>query len=213
MRKLNTDGMVIVHLGEEWKHALPPCSREMTGYLENRDTLVYWFQPRGGSSASQIPALKVHGNFYHLSLRMMKCIWRNTRMRKDFRNEERGHLGGYKLRIPLPLLKEKTKTQGRFCVSPLPTRSFIDHLLHVFVFETHVIDRGGECHVRKLPCRPATRLQARLFAWSLNFSCRCRPHLYLPTQVSCPRVRRRKNGHLNSWFNSFRKIHVAKIKF
>ena len=117
MRLLNTDGMEVVHIGEPWTHEHPPCSREMTSNLENHENLVYRLQPVDGDPCTQVPALNVQGAFYRLSLRMMKCIWRHIQLKRGFRNLERGHFGAYKLRIPLPLLREKTKTQVRCNVS------------------------------------------------------------------------------------------------
>ena len=110
--------MEVVQMGKPWDHPTPPCSREMAKYLENQEKFVYWFQPKGATYMDQVPAVMVQGEFYCLSLRMMKCIWRHTRLRKGFRNVERGHFGTYKLRIPLPLMQEKSRTQGRFNVSP-----------------------------------------------------------------------------------------------
>ena len=119
MRRIETSEMEVVQMGKPWDHPTPPCSREMAKYLENQEKFVYWFQPKGSTYMDQVPAVMVQGEFYCLSLRMMKCIWRHTRLRKGFRNVERGHFGTYKLRIPLPLMQEKSRTQGRFNVSLL----------------------------------------------------------------------------------------------
>ena len=117
MRRLETSGMVLVHLREAWPHATLPCSRDMTAYLEKGEHLVFWLQPVDGGPADQIPALLVGGGYYALSLRMMKAIWRHVRLGKHFRNIERSCFGRYKLRIPLPLMREKKRTQSRFNVS------------------------------------------------------------------------------------------------
>ena len=120
-------------MGKPWDHPTPPCSREMAKYLENQEKFVYWFQPKGSTYMDQVPAVMVQGEFYCLSLRMMKCIWRHTRLRKGFRNVERGHFGTYKLRIPLPLMQEKSRTQGRFNVSLLDLSMYICMLGYVCV--------------------------------------------------------------------------------
>ena len=67
--------------------------------------------------AEQVPALNFEGHFYALSLRMMKCIWRHTRLRKGFRNLECGHFGMYKLRVPRQLMQEKIRGHPRANVS------------------------------------------------------------------------------------------------
>lgn len=123
MRLLNIEGMTVVHVGKPWSFTAPPCCREMVPHLENKENLVYWFQPVGGTPSEQIPALKYQGQFYALSLRMMKCIWRHTRLRKGFRNLECGHFGTYKLRIPKQLMLEKVRTHRKVRLLPL-------HFLH-----------------------------------------------------------------------------------
>ena len=117
MRKIDTSSMDVVHFGKEWGHSSPPCSREMTALLEKDESLVFWLQPKGGKVSDQVPALRVNGDFYSLSLRVSKAIWRNVRLRKGFKNLERTHSGAYKLVIPTSLLSEKLRTQTRFNVS------------------------------------------------------------------------------------------------
>ena len=117
MKRLNMSGVFVVHAGEDWRHQQPPCSREMMRHLERNERLVSWLQPCAGSVNDQIPAIRVNGGFYAISLRMMKAIWRHVRLRKGFENVERAPYGGYKLRIPVALLVEKHRTQSRFNVS------------------------------------------------------------------------------------------------
>ena len=116
MHKIDVSNMDLVHYGREWEHPSLPCSRDMTPLLEKEERFVFWLQPRGGNAWDQVPALKVGGDFYTLSLRMMKAIWRNVRLRKGFTNVELTHSGSYKLVIPTPLLSEKLRTQTRFSV-------------------------------------------------------------------------------------------------
>jgi hypothetical protein len=130
--------MVLVHSGEEWPHARPPCSKEMTRHLEHNEKIVSWLQPSGGGvedqvrtasdqapTASdplkdeQVPVLRIKGQYFRLSLRMMKSIWRHVRLKKGFVNVERAPYGGMKLKIPTLLLTEKMRTQSRFNVSPI----------------------------------------------------------------------------------------------
>jgi len=41
------DGMRLVHSGEDWAHERPPCSKDMTGFLEHNEKIVTWIQPAG----------------------------------------------------------------------------------------------------------------------------------------------------------------------
>lgn len=130
MKRIDMSGVSVVHSGDDWRHDHPPCNREMMCHLERNERLVSWLQPTEGTVQDQIPALRVDGDFYTISLRMMKAIWRHVRLRKGFENVERAPYGGYKLRIPMPLLAEKHRTQSRFNVSrvyfcPLRARLFI----------------------------------------------------------------------------------------
>jgi hypothetical protein len=125
MKRIDTEGMLLVHYGREWPHDRPPCCKTMVSKLERNERLVFWLQPQGGCEKDQVPALKLPDGYYSLSLRMMKAIWRHVRLKKGFQNLERAQLGGYKLRIPTMLLTEKMRTQSRFNVSdpaPRPPR-------------------------------------------------------------------------------------------
>ena len=64
----------------------------------------------------QISAIRVKSEFYTISLRMMKAIWRHVRLRREFKNLERAPHGGFKLKIPSMLLAEKLRTQSQFDV-------------------------------------------------------------------------------------------------
>jgi hypothetical protein len=117
MKRIDTRNMILVHHGQEWAHADAPCCKHTIHHLERNEPLVYWLQPVHASIEEQIPALKLKdGDFYSLSLRMMKALWRHVRLSKDFHNVERSMFGGYKLKIPYVLLNEKIRTQARFHV-------------------------------------------------------------------------------------------------
>ena len=45
MKEISTDGMKLVHSGEDWGHARPPCAKDMTGFLEHNEKIVSWIQP------------------------------------------------------------------------------------------------------------------------------------------------------------------------
>jgi hypothetical protein len=117
MKRLDMTDVFVVCSGEGWRHSLPPCSKEMMAHLERNEKLVSWLQPVGGSVHEQVPAIRVNGEFYTISLRMMKAIWRHVRLKKGFENVERAPYGGLKLKIPVTLLAEKLRTQSRFNVS------------------------------------------------------------------------------------------------
>jgi hypothetical protein len=117
MKRLDMSGVCVVYAGEDWHHSKSPCSKDMMCHLERNERLVSWLQPASGTVHDQIPAIRVKDGFYSISLRMMKAIWRHVRLRRGFENVERAPYGGYKLKIPIPLLAEKHRTQSRFNVS------------------------------------------------------------------------------------------------
>lgn len=123
MKRLDMTDICVVYAGNDWRHALPPCSREMMIHLERNEKLVSWLQPVNGTVHDQLPAIRVNNQFYSISLRMMKAIWRHVRLRKGFDNVERAPYGGLKLKIPMTLLAEKLRTQSRFNVSFSPFSS------------------------------------------------------------------------------------------
>jgi hypothetical protein len=94
MKRVDMDTVVVVHSGEQWEHEQPPCSRQMIRYLEKNEGLVTWVQvdlllswrvsgrrliqrvqPKGGAVKDQYPVLRIHGECYTMSLRMMKAVW------------------------------------------------------------------------------------------------------------------------------------------
>ena len=116
MKVLPMTGMEVVFQGAVWDHSITPCCKEAIPLLERNEKIVSWILPTGGKVNDQIPAIQYKGQFYSLSLRMQKAIYRHIRLRKGFRNVERMD-GVDKLRIPDVLLKEKIRTQSRFEVS------------------------------------------------------------------------------------------------
>jgi hypothetical protein len=117
MKEISMDGMRLIHSGDDWDHARPPCSKDMTGFLEHNEKIVSWVQPLAGGVDDQIPVVRFNGAYYRLSLRMMKSVWRHIRLKKGFVNREAAPYGGVKLRIPQLLFLEKKRTQARFNVS------------------------------------------------------------------------------------------------
>ncbi len=119
MKRVDMSNVCVVYAGEDWRFGAPPCSRDMMCHLEKNERLVSWLQPVGKGVQEQMPALRVNGVFYTISLRMMKAIWRHVRLKKGFENVERAPYGGVKLKIPVSLLAEKLRTQSRFNVSSM----------------------------------------------------------------------------------------------
>ena len=39
------EGMRLIHSGEDWAHARPPCAKDMAGFLEHNEKIVSWVQP------------------------------------------------------------------------------------------------------------------------------------------------------------------------
>lgn len=115
MRSINIDAYNIVLQGEVWKHDAPPCSKDAVNRLENNESVVTWLSPKNniGGHAAHIPAICYRGQYWTLSLRMSKCIYRHVRLRRGFNNVQTVH-GIQTLRIPQLLLNEKQRTQARF---------------------------------------------------------------------------------------------------
>lgn len=103
----------------------PPSSKDMLSRLERNEALISWIQPIKGGVEEQFPAILIGSQFFTISLRMMKAVWRHVRLKKGFVNRESVPHVGIRLRIPTLLLSEKIRTQQRFNVSC----SSIDRLL------------------------------------------------------------------------------------
>lgn len=109
--------MKIIHRGDMWPHDTPPSSKTMAIHLEKNESIISWLQPVDGGVLEQIPCIQSHDILFPLSLRMQKAVWRHVRLKKDYVNIEPMSQGGFKLKIPHLLLKEKVRTQARFNVS------------------------------------------------------------------------------------------------
>jgi hypothetical protein len=117
MRIVDMSRHTVVKDGVPWTHDTMPNSKRMAPHLERNEALVTWLQPIKGGVEDQIPAIKIRDNYYTLSLRLMKLIWKNVKLKKNFTNRESLPYIGTKLRIPEVLLVEKLRTQQRFNVS------------------------------------------------------------------------------------------------
>ena len=117
MRPINTNNYSVLLQGKEWEHEMSPCSKEASKLLENNESVVTWLGPSSADGRqmpmSHVPAILYKGQYWTLSLRMSKCIYRHIRLRRGFKNIQRVH-GVRTLRIPQLLFKEKKRTQTRF---------------------------------------------------------------------------------------------------
>lgn len=115
--------------------APPPSTRDMLSRLERNEALISWLQPLAVNELrdeearlqAQFPAIQIGADFYTISLRMMKAVWRHVRLRKGFVNREMVPHVGVRLRIPTLLLSEKIRTQQRFNVSITIDTLFLAH--------------------------------------------------------------------------------------
>ena len=106
--------------------------------MEQNESIVTWLAPRGVfTMTDQFPVIRINRDYYSISLRMMKAIWRHVRLAKDFINADVSKDGKaryidislclylfhkltkdpHRLRIPVKLFGEKKRTQNRFNVS------------------------------------------------------------------------------------------------
>jgi hypothetical protein len=46
MKRVEMDSLIMIHCGEAWPHAQPPCSRQMIQHLERNEGVVTWVQVR-----------------------------------------------------------------------------------------------------------------------------------------------------------------------
>lgn len=101
-------------MGHPWK----ACTLKT---LCNNRSVITWIVPRDAAEEDrllqQIPVIRIKQDYHPLSMRMMKEIWKNVTLSKDFINCEDAKDGSQKLRMPVRLLEEKKKTQKRFAVS------------------------------------------------------------------------------------------------
>ena len=119
----------IIKAGIQWPFpAVTPNSKQMIPMLERNEALVTWLQPHGGKVTDQFPVIRIHDQYYTLSLRQMKALWKHVKLRKNFVNRETLPHIGTKLRIPEVLLMEKMRTQQRFNVSDARCLLFILHV-------------------------------------------------------------------------------------
>jgi hypothetical protein len=118
MRVVNMQHYRVLLKGQEWTGSLPPCAKEAMALLENNEEIVSWLAPidGDGTCARHVPAVRYKGQYWTISLRMSKSIYRSVRLRQGFENVQTVH-GVQTLRIPTLLFNEKQRTQARFKVS------------------------------------------------------------------------------------------------
>lgn len=116
MKQVDLSRNTLVVSGKTWEHERSPCCKDMIRHLIRRECYCSWFQPVGGEVKDQFPAIRIGGDYYTLSLRIQKAMFRHVRLTKNFKNVERLPDGQLKLRIPTQLLVEKKRTATRFTV-------------------------------------------------------------------------------------------------
>ena len=122
MRSVDMSKHRVIKCGVDWPYDATPNCKRMITQLERNEALVTWLEPNNGTVKDQFPAIRIREQFYTMSLRMMKAVWRHVRLKKNFVNREIIPHVGVKLQIPEVLLIEKMRTQQRFNVSTERTR-------------------------------------------------------------------------------------------
>jgi hypothetical protein len=113
----NAENMIVVHRGKDAPFCGDVSVCDMVRVLHKQEQYVWWLQPAGMGIDAQRAVLRVEGKYYCLTLRVMRSIWKHVKVHKSFCNYEVGIHGGYKLRIPTKLLKDKLKSYKRDTVS------------------------------------------------------------------------------------------------
>lgn len=73
MKRIDMGGMVLVHYGRQWPHAIAPCSKGMMDRLEKNENLVYWLQPAGGGYQDQVRSRARRGAACRASDALRRC--------------------------------------------------------------------------------------------------------------------------------------------
>lgn len=113
MKKVNSAAFTLVRAGYELKVPEPIDWKELTKQIERLEDAVYWMQPKNGSLEEQFACVYVNKNFYSMTNRMEKAVFRNVRLNRNFANFERLADGTVKLRLPLRLLNEKLRASSK----------------------------------------------------------------------------------------------------
>ena len=113
MKLMDLSNMNIVKAGVKHTIPQPLTMTALMQRLERNESCVFWLQPRHGKTEDQVPCVNVNGNFYALSSKLEKAVFRNVRLTRDFHNYELLPDGTPKLRIPQRLLMEKYRTFTR----------------------------------------------------------------------------------------------------
>ena len=76
MRVVDLSHNRVIKAGMPWVFSGSPNSKNMICNLERNESLITWFQPNGGKITDQFPAIRIQEQYYTLSLRQMKAVWR-----------------------------------------------------------------------------------------------------------------------------------------
>jgi hypothetical protein len=76
MKVVDMDTHHVVKSGVCWPFSEQPNCKKSIAQLERNEALVTWLNVNGGGVEQQFPAIRVKDNFYTMSLRQMKAVWR-----------------------------------------------------------------------------------------------------------------------------------------
>ena len=66
----------VVKCGVDWPFGDTPNCKRMITHIERNEALVTWLEPISGGVQDQFPVIRVKDNYFTMSLRMMKAVWR-----------------------------------------------------------------------------------------------------------------------------------------
>lgn len=171
MKRLNISDYNIVKFGQHCQISSPLEQVDMAKLLERRESDIWWLQPRSSNASvsDQIAAVKINEEYYSMSLKIEKAVFRQFRLSRNFNNIEYLEDGTAKLRIPVRLLREKLRTSNRHMVSHLSlpvklcyknTHIYLVLFLQAMTKFKKKKEVSGAAPIRKRKCHVKVDLQA-----------------------------------------------------
>lgn len=117
IKHVDMSHLEIVKAGIEILLPTPVDFEKVFREVQRSESHVFWLQVPNTPMREQIATIKINGNFYRMTQRLEKAIFRNVRLTKDFINVEVLEDGTRKLRIPTRLLEAKKRSSTRGQVS------------------------------------------------------------------------------------------------
>ena len=179
MKRLNISDYNIVKYGQHCQITSPLEQVDMAKLLERRESDIWWLQPRSSNASvsDQIAAVKINEEYYSMSLKIEKAVFRQFRLSRNFNNIEYLEDGTAKLRIPVRLLREKLRTSNRHMVRhptpPLKLYYKNTYIYLVLFFQAMTKfkkkkEASGAPSTRKRKCHVKVDLQAIDFHTFIN---------------------------------------------